>query len=205
MDISLVSPLLPTPPPTANQIHRSILQGGYQHPLSRSWQGRRALTKSMLMYPIFITDDPDASVEIPTLPNQRRWGVNKLESFLGPLVQKGLKSVILFGVPFKCQKVGPAIVTLISSITDSPRSRTAKGLRQTIQQALSSLRSKKSVSSSPLFISPVTFVCVNTPIMVTAVCCTKMEPSIPPHLSSVSQRSPSTMRELVLIALHLAT
>jgi porphobilinogen synthase len=83
----------------------SILQGGYQHPLSRSWQGRRQLTKSMLMYPIFITDDPDANVEIATLPGQRRWGVNKLEGFLGPLVQKGLKSVILFGVPLKCEKV----------------------------------------------------------------------------------------------------
>ncbi|KZT19081.1 tetrapyrrole biosynthesis, porphobilinogen synthase [Neolentinus lepideus HHB14362 ss-1] len=82
----------------------SILQGGYQHPLSRQWQGRRALTKSMLMYPIFITDDPDATVEIKTLPGQRRWGVNKLEGFLGPLVQKGLSSVILFGVPFKCEK-----------------------------------------------------------------------------------------------------
>ena len=59
----------------------------------------------MLMYPIFITDDPNASVEIATLPGQRRWGVNKLEGFLGPLVQKGLKSVILFGVPLKCEKV----------------------------------------------------------------------------------------------------
>ncbi|KAL0573522.1 Aminolevulinate dehydratase [Marasmius crinis-equi] len=58
----------------------------------------------MLMYPIFITDDPDASVEIATLPNQRRWGVNKLEGFLGPLVKKGLKSVILFGVPLNCEK-----------------------------------------------------------------------------------------------------
>jgi porphobilinogen synthase len=57
------------------------------------------------MYPIFITDDPDASVEIKSLPGQRRWGVNKLEGFLGPLVQKGLSSVILFGVPFKCVKV----------------------------------------------------------------------------------------------------
>jgi len=82
----------------------SILQGGYQHPLSRSWQDRRQLTKSMFMYPIFITDDPDASVVIPTLPGQRRWGVNQLEGFLGPLVQKGLCSVILFGVPLKCQK-----------------------------------------------------------------------------------------------------
>ncbi|KAF8135832.1 hypothetical protein EV363DRAFT_1321784 [Boletus edulis] len=82
----------------------SILQGGYQHPLSRSWQGRRQLTKSMFMYPIFITDDPDASVAIPSLPGQCRWGVNQLEGFLGPLVQKGLRSVILFGVPLKCEK-----------------------------------------------------------------------------------------------------
>ncbi|KAH8108059.1 tetrapyrrole biosynthesis porphobilinogen synthase [Cristinia sonorae] len=82
----------------------SVLQGGYQHPLSRSWQARRTLTKGMLMYPIFITDDPDAHVVIPSLPGQARWGVNKLEQFLGPLVKKGLKSVILFGVPMLCEK-----------------------------------------------------------------------------------------------------
>ncbi|KAI5889409.1 tetrapyrrole biosynthesis, porphobilinogen synthase [Schizophyllum commune H4-8] len=82
----------------------SILQGGYQHPVSRAWQSPRQLTKSMLMYPIFITDDPDAAEEMTTLPGQRRWGVNKLEGFIGPLVQKGLKSVILFGVPMKAQK-----------------------------------------------------------------------------------------------------
>lgn len=59
----------------------------------------------MFMYPIFITDNPDASDEISSLPNQRRWGVNKLEEFLGPLISKGLKSVILFGVPFNMKKV----------------------------------------------------------------------------------------------------
>jgi porphobilinogen synthase len=86
----------------------SILQGGYQHPLSRSWQSRRGLTKEMLMYPIFITDDPGASTEIKSLPGQRRWGVDRLEEFLGPLIKKGLGSVILFGVPMKCEKVsGP--------------------------------------------------------------------------------------------------
>lgn len=83
----------------------SILQGGYQHPLSRSWQAKQQLTKSMLMYPIFISDDPEASQIIATLPGQRRWGVNKLEGFLRPLVQKGLTSVILFGVPQNCNKV----------------------------------------------------------------------------------------------------
>ncbi|KAH8921285.1 tetrapyrrole biosynthesis, porphobilinogen synthase [Atractiella rhizophila] len=77
----------------------SILQGGYHHPLLRTWQSERVLTKEMLMYPIFITDDPDAEVEIASLPGQKRWGINKLAAFLRPLVQKGLKSVILFGVP----------------------------------------------------------------------------------------------------------
>lgn len=34
------------------------------------------------MYPIFITDDPDARVEIPSLLGQCRWGVNRLDEFL---------------------------------------------------------------------------------------------------------------------------
>ena len=99
------------------QLDRSILQGGYQHPLSRSWQGRRQLTKSMFMYPIFITDEPDAQVVIKSLPGQCRWGVNRIEEFLGPLVKKGLRSVILFGVPEKCEKVRRVFLIRISILT----------------------------------------------------------------------------------------
>ncbi|KAF8330757.1 delta-aminolevulinic acid dehydratase [Cantharellus anzutake] len=82
----------------------SVLQGGYHHPLSREWQSRRELTKNMFMYPIFITDEPQAEVEIASLPGQKRWGIEKLDRLLAPLVQKGLRSVILFGVPVNCQK-----------------------------------------------------------------------------------------------------
>ena len=82
----------------------SILQGGYHHPLAREWQTRRELTKNMFMYPIFITDEPQAELEIASLPGQKRWGVEKLESLLTPLVKKGLRSVILFGVPVHCPK-----------------------------------------------------------------------------------------------------
>lgn len=64
----------------------------------------------MFMYPIFITDDADAQIVIKSLPGQCRWGVNRLEGFLGPLVKKGLKSVILFGVPEKCEKVMSSII-----------------------------------------------------------------------------------------------
>ncbi|CAD6910134.1 unnamed protein product [Tilletia controversa] len=83
----------------------SFLHASYAHPLTRSLQSQsRALTKDMFMYPIFITDDPDAAIELASMPGQRRWGVNRLEDFLGPLVKKGLKSVILFGVPTKTPK-----------------------------------------------------------------------------------------------------
>ncbi|KAI9867153.1 MAG: Aminolevulinate dehydratase [Trichoglossum hirsutum] len=77
----------------------SQLHGGYSHPLARSWQAERQLTKSMLIYPLFISDQADEETLIPSLPNQYRRGVNKIIPFVEPLVQKGLQSVILFGVP----------------------------------------------------------------------------------------------------------
>ncbi|KAJ2325879.1 Aminolevulinate dehydratase [Coemansia sp. RSA 2673] len=51
------------------------------------------------MYPIFITDEQDALIPIPSMPNQNRIGVNRLEEAIGPLVRKGLQAVMLFGVP----------------------------------------------------------------------------------------------------------
>jgi porphobilinogen synthase len=53
----------------------------------------------MLIYPLFISDQPEEETLIPSLPNQHRRGLNRLVPFLAPLVAKGLKSVILFGVP----------------------------------------------------------------------------------------------------------
>ena len=47
-----------------------------------------------------------AQVEIKSLPGQKRWGLNTLKGFLEPLVKKGLKSVILFGVPLHMEKDG---------------------------------------------------------------------------------------------------
>lgn len=57
------------------------------------------IIQSMLIYPLFISDQPDEETSIPSLPNQKRLGLNRLVPFLEPLIQKGLKSVILFGVP----------------------------------------------------------------------------------------------------------
>ncbi|MCJ1340045.1 Aminolevulinate dehydratase [Bachmanniomyces sp. S44760] len=79
----------------------SQLHGGYCHPLARSWQAERQLTKSMLIYPLFVSDSSSEEFLIPSLPNQHRRSINKLVPHLEPLVRKGLRSVILFGVPLQ--------------------------------------------------------------------------------------------------------
>ena len=53
----------------------------------------------MLIYPLFISDKPDEETPIPSLPDQHRRGITKVVAHLEPLIRKGLKSVILFGVP----------------------------------------------------------------------------------------------------------
>lgn len=55
----------------------------------------------MLIYPLFITDDPDEETVVPSLPGQKRWGVRSVVPYVRSLVEKGLRSVILFGVPCK--------------------------------------------------------------------------------------------------------
>ncbi|KYK60361.1 hypothetical protein DCS_01498 [Drechmeria coniospora] len=79
----------------------SQLHGGYFHPLARSWQAERQLTKSMLIYPLFVTDGDNDMILVPSLPGQHQLSVSKLVPFLEPLVHKGLRSVMLFGVPLK--------------------------------------------------------------------------------------------------------
>ncbi|KFW90711.1 Delta-aminolevulinic acid dehydratase, partial [Phalacrocorax carbo] len=75
------------------------------HPVLRSWQcTATTFDASNLIYPIFVTDSPDAVEPIPSLPGQARYGVNKLEGMLRPLVEDGLKCVLIFGVPSKVHK-----------------------------------------------------------------------------------------------------
>ncbi|KAL8828016.1 MAG: hypothetical protein Q9191_002833 [Dirinaria sp. TL-2023a] len=102
----------------------SQLHGGYSHPLARSWQAERQLTKSMLIYPLFISDQPEEETLIPSLPNQHRRGLNKVASHLEPLVRKGLRSVILFGVP-----VAPNVKDALGSAADDPEGPVIQTIR----------------------------------------------------------------------------
>ena len=50
-------------------------------------------------------DDKDGVEEIPSMPEVFRYGVNCVVEALQPVVARGLKAVLLFGVPSKLPKV----------------------------------------------------------------------------------------------------
>ena len=78
----------------------------------------------MLIYPLFITDNPDEITPIPSLPNQNRLGLNKLKGFLEPLVAQGLRSVILFGVP-----LAPGTKDPLGTAADDPKGPVIQGIQ----------------------------------------------------------------------------
>jgi len=102
----------------------SQLHGGYSHPLTRSWQAERQLTKSMLIYPLFISDKDDEESLIPSLPDQKRFGISKLVPHLEPLIRKGLRSVILFGVPLR-----PNTKDALGTAADDPKGPVIQSIR----------------------------------------------------------------------------
>ncbi|KAK6216656.1 delta-aminolevulinic acid dehydratase [Colletotrichum tabaci] len=110
----------------------SQLHGGYFHPLARSWQAERQLTKSMLIYPLFVSDLDDEEALIPSLPGQYRRGINKTMAYLETLVRKGLRSVMLFGVP-----VRPGVKDALGTAADDPEGpviRSIRAIRQRFPQ-----------------------------------------------------------------------
>ncbi|CAN3374530.1 hypothetical protein DIURU_001344 [Diutina rugosa] len=106
----------------------SVLQGGYNHELTREWQSERHLSKSMFIFPLFISDNDDDDTAIESLPNIRRFGLNKLVPYVESLVAKGLRSVILFGVP-----LAPGVKDPVGTAADDPNGpviRAIKALKQ---------------------------------------------------------------------------
>lgn len=78
----------------------------------------------MLIYPLFISDNDDEEVLIPSLPGQCRRGLNKLVPFLEPLIRKGLRSVMLFGVP-----VRPGVKDALGTAADDPEGPVIRSIR----------------------------------------------------------------------------
>lgn len=64
----------------------------------KAWQSEVSVRATDLLYPVFVVEDDQAEQPIASLPGQSRWGVARLEAHLRPLVERGLRSVLLFGV-----------------------------------------------------------------------------------------------------------
>lgn len=70
----------------------------YNHPQMRKWHSPSLNIINNLIYPLFICDKEDELNEIESMPGQYHIGIHRLEDFIAPLIEKGLQSVILFGV-----------------------------------------------------------------------------------------------------------
>ncbi|XP_069702679.1 delta-aminolevulinic acid dehydratase-like [Periplaneta americana] len=94
---------------------RHILHSGYFHPVLRSLQTPNvSISSHNLMFPIFIGNN-EKPAEVKSMPGVVQYGVSNIEECLKPLMSKGLKSVLLFGVEHEIPKDG------IGSHADSPR------------------------------------------------------------------------------------
>ena len=164
----------------------------------------------MLIYPIFISDDPNAEEIISTLPEQKRWGIHKLQGFLGPLVEKGLKGVILFGVPMQMEKVRKLgfLQPRGSKVCAYNVNRILEEAQRMILRPRSSSHSSSSPRCFPLSCSVSTSVSANTHLTVTVVSYpltpTPYTPTCLPSIQkprpNVSQKLRSLMPKLARIA-----
>ncbi|XP_065566534.1 delta-aminolevulinic acid dehydratase-like [Artemia franciscana] len=81
------------------------IHSGYFHSTLRKWQnGNVHITKEALMFPAFIMDVPECKDEILSMPGVFRYGYENIVEALRPIVEAGLKSVLLFGVLSHLQK-----------------------------------------------------------------------------------------------------
>lgn len=64
------------------------------------------MDKSSLVYPMFVMDGENIKEEIPSMEGQYRYSVDRMGEALQELLDAGITSVMLFGIPAKKDEVG---------------------------------------------------------------------------------------------------
>ena len=64
------------------------------------------MDKSSLVYPMFVMDGENKKEEIPTMPGQFRYTLDRMPDALNELADAGVGSVMLFGIPEHKDEVG---------------------------------------------------------------------------------------------------
>ena len=62
--------------------------------------------KSALIYPLFVMDGENRVEEIPSMPGQYRYTVDRVEEELDKLTEAGVRSILLFGIPEHKDEIG---------------------------------------------------------------------------------------------------
>ena len=57
------------------------------------------ITKEDLIYPIFVEEGENIKSEIPSMPGIFRYSIDRLSEELDELVELGINSILLFGIP----------------------------------------------------------------------------------------------------------
>ena len=68
-------------------------------PVLRKMVRETRMDKSSLIYPMFVTEGTNIKQEIPTMPGQYRYSVDRLPEALEEVAEAGVPSVMLFGIP----------------------------------------------------------------------------------------------------------
>ena len=68
-------------------------------PLLRKMVRETRMDKSSLIYPMFVKEGTNIKEEIPTMPGQFRYSVDRLPEALEEVAKAGVPSVMLFGIP----------------------------------------------------------------------------------------------------------
>lgn len=69
----------------------------FSHPTQLLWS-QRLPSKHQLIYPIFVVNGEKQKQPIASMPNIFRHSVDMLDELLAPLISKGLRAVLIFGV-----------------------------------------------------------------------------------------------------------
>lgn len=64
------------------------------------------MDKSSLVYPMFVVEGTNKKEEIPSMPGQYRYSVDRMEEKLWELLKAGVQSVMLFGIPGEKDEMG---------------------------------------------------------------------------------------------------
>lgn len=64
------------------------------------------ISKSSIIYPIFIIEGENIKEEISSMPNQYRYSIDRLDEIMDELEAYGISNILLFGIPLHKDEVG---------------------------------------------------------------------------------------------------